>query len=96
MKKKKQVKKQRDKTLILIGFAGGFRRTELKVSLMIDDLDFVEDGLKITIKKSKTDQSGEGMIKGLPYFTNDIYCPVTNLKAWLNYLNYMKKKDQNF
>ena len=80
--KVEQVKKQRDKTLILIGFAGGFRRTEL-ISINYEDLDFVEDGLKITIKKSKTDQFGEGMIKGLPYFTNDIYCPVTNLKAWL-------------
>ena len=80
--KVEQVKKQRDKTLILIGFAGGFRRTEL-ISINYEDLDFVEDGLKITIKKSKTDQFGEGMIKGLPYFTNDIYCPVTNLKTWL-------------
>ena len=77
-----QVKKQRDKTLILIGFAGGFRRTEL-ISIDYEDLDFVEDGLKITIKKSKTDQFGEGAIKGLPYFTNDIYCPVKNLKKWL-------------
>ena len=68
--------------MILIGFAGGFRRTEL-ISINYEDLDFVEDGLKITIKKSKTDQFGEGMIKGLPYFTNDIYCPVTNLKTWL-------------
>ena len=68
--------------MILIGFAGGFRRTEL-ISINYEDLDFVEDGIKITIKKSKTDQFGEGMIKGLPYFTNDIYCPVTNLKTWL-------------
>ena len=80
--KVEQVKKQRDKTLILIGFAGGFRRTEL-ISIDYEDLDFVEDGLKITIKKSKTDQFGEGAIKGLPYFTNDIYCPVKNLKKWL-------------
>jgi len=80
--KVEQIKKQRDKTLILIGFAGGFRRTEL-ISINYEDLDFVEDGIKITIKKSKTDQFGEGMIKGLPYFTNDIYCPVTNLKTWL-------------
>ena len=80
--KAKQIKKQRYKTLILIGFAGGFRRTEL-ISINYEDLDFVEDGLKITIKKSKTDQFGEGMVKGLPYFTNDIYCPVTNLKIWL-------------
>ena len=41
------------------------------------------EGLKITINRSKTDQFGEGMIKGLPYFNNEIYCPVTNLKKWL-------------
>ena len=48
-----------------------------------EDLEFVPEGIKITIRKSKTDQFGEGMIKGLPYFTNDIYCPITNLKKWL-------------
>ena len=39
--------------------------------------------MKIIVKKSKTDQFGEGMIKGLPYFENEIYCPVNNLKKWL-------------
>ena len=77
-----EIKKQRDKSIILIGFAGGFRRTEL-VSIDYEDLEFVSEGLKITIKKSKTDQFGEGMIKGLPYFVNEIYCPVSNLKRWL-------------
>ncbi|WP_440927720.1 site-specific integrase [Candidatus Pelagibacter sp.] len=77
-----QLKKLRDKSIILIGFGGGFRRTEL-VSINYDDLEFVSEGLKIKIKKSKTDQFGEGMTKGLPYFTNEIYCPVTNLKKWL-------------
>ena len=41
------------------------------------------EGVKITVRKSKTDQFGEGMIKGLPYFTNETYCPVKNLKKWL-------------
>ena len=77
-----EIKKLRDKTIILIGFGGGFRRTEL-MSIDYDDLEFVPEGLKINIKNSKTDQFGEGMIKGLPYFTNEIYCPVTNLKKWL-------------
>ena len=77
-----ELKKLRDKSIILIGFGGGFRRTEL-VSIDYEDLEFVAEGLKITIKKSKTDQFGEGMIKGLPYFINEIYCPVTNLKKWL-------------
>ena len=47
-------------------------------------MEFVEEGLKITIKRSKTDQYGEGMVKGLPYFINEIYCPVLSLKKWLD------------
>ena len=76
------IKKLRDKSIILVGFGGGFRRTEL-ISIDREDLEFVPEGLKITIKKSKTDQYGEGMIKGLPYFNNEMYCPVSNLKKWL-------------
>ena len=77
------IKKLRDKSILLIGFSGGFRRNEI-VSLDFEDLDFVIEGLKITVKKSKTDQYGEGLIKGLPYFENKMYCPVTTLKKWLN------------
>jgi len=80
--KVEKIKKLRNRTLILIGFGGGFRRTEL-ISIDHEDLEFVPEGLKITIKRSKTDQFGEGMIKGLPYFSNEIYCPVTSLKRWL-------------
>ena len=72
----------RDKAIILIGFAGGFRRSEL-VSINYEDLEFVTEGVKIFIKRSKTDQSGEGMIKALPYFENKNFCPVTWLKKWL-------------
>ena len=74
--------KLRNKALILIGFGGGFRRTEI-ISIDKEDLEFVEEGVKITLRRSKTDQFGEGMIKGQPYFSNEIYCPVTNLKNWL-------------
>ena len=77
-----EIKKLRDKSIILIGFGGGFRRTEL-ISIDHEDLEFVPEGLKITIRRSKTDQLGEGMIKGLPYFANEIYCPVSSLKKWL-------------
>ena len=45
---------------------------------------FVEEGLKITLRRSKTDQFGEGMVKGIPYFTNEKYCPVISLKNWIN------------
>jgi site-specific recombinase XerD len=80
--KKEQIKIFRDRTIILIGFSGGFRRNEI-VSLDYDDLDFVEEGLKINIKRSKTDQFGEGSIKGLPYFDNSQYCPVLSIKKWI-------------
>ena len=77
------IKKLRDKSIILIGFSGGFRRNEI-VSLDYEDLDFVDEGLKITVKRSKTDQFGEGSIKALPYFEDSVYCPVTILQRWLN------------
>jgi site-specific recombinase XerD len=77
------IKKLRNKTLLLIGFSGGFRRNEL-VSLNVEDIEFVFEGLKITLKKSKTDQFGEGFTKGIPHFENSLYCPVTSLKRWIN------------
>ncbi len=76
------IKKIRDRTILLIGFSGGFRRNEI-VSLNYDDLEFVQEGLKITLRKSKTDQFGEGSLKGIPYFSNDEYCPVVSIKNWL-------------
>jgi len=72
----------KNRALILIGFAGGFRRSEL-VAILFEDIDFVPEGVKIFIKRSKTDQSGEGMTKGIPYFSNSDYCPVISLKNWL-------------
>ena len=76
-------KKIRDKALILIGFAGGFRRSEL-VNIYYDDVEFVTEGVKILIKKSKTDQAGEGIIKAIPYFENKEFCPVTAIKNYIN------------
>src|SRR6056300_727145 len=77
-----EIKKLRDRSIILIGFSGGFRRNEL-VSLDYEDLDFVQEGLKISLKKSKTDQYGEGSFKGLPYFDNSQYCPVVSIRKWI-------------
>ena len=81
-----EIKKIRDRSIILIGFSGGFRRNEI-VSLDYDDLDFVPEGLKITLKRSKTDQFGEGTLKGLPYFDSSQYCPVLSLKKWIETSN---------
>ncbi len=72
----------KNRALILLGFSGGFRRSEL-VGIDYEDLDFVPEGVKIFVKRSKTDQSGEGMTKGIPYFSNPKYCPVVSLKKWI-------------
>ncbi|MDC6468764.1 site-specific integrase [Candidatus Pelagibacter sp.] len=77
-----EIKKFRDRTIILVGFSGGFRRNEI-VSLDYDDLDFVTEGLKINLKRSKTDQFGEGAVKALPYFDNTQYCPVKSIEKWI-------------
>ena len=80
--KKEEIKKLRDRSIILIGFSGGFRRNEI-ISLDYEDLDFVQEGLKINLKRSKTDQYGEGSVKGLPYFENTQYCPVVSIRKWI-------------
>ena len=87
--KKEEIKKLRDRSILLIGFSGGFRRNEI-VSLDYDDLDFVTEGLRINLKKSKTDQFGEGTVKGIPYFDNSHYCPVLSLKKWIEISNIRK------
>ena len=81
-----EIKKLRDRSIILIGFSGGFRRNEI-VALDYEDLDFVSEGLKIDIKRSKTDQFGEGTKKALPYFDNSQYCPVVSLQKWIKISN---------
>ncbi|MDC0125364.1 site-specific integrase [Candidatus Pelagibacter sp.] len=78
----KDKRKIRDKALVLIGFSGGFRRSEL-VDIEYEDLEFVSEGVKIFVKRSKTDQSGEGMTKAIPYFDNEKFCPVIALKNWI-------------
>ena len=80
--KNEEIKKLRDRSIILIGFSGGFRRNEI-VSLDYEDLDFVEEGLKINLRRSKTDQFGDGSIKGLPYFDTSQYCPVDSIQRWI-------------
>ena len=81
---KNELKKYQNKALILIGFAGGFRRSEL-VSIEYEDVDFVTEGVKINVTKSKTDQTGIGLTKAIPYFENKTYCPVISLKKWIEY-----------
>lgn len=73
----------RDRALLLVGFAGGFRRSEL-VALDVLDVREDTDGLVITIRKSKTDQTGKGRELGVPYGSDPATCPVRSLRAWLN------------
>jgi site-specific recombinase XerD len=70
----------RDRALLLIGFAGALRRSEL-VALNLEDLDESELGYKVTIRHSKTDQEGAGQT--LAIVRGSVACPVAALKAWL-------------
>jgi integrase len=72
----------RDRALLLVGFAGAFRRSEL-VRLRSEDVRFSKEGLAVTIPKSKTDPAGEGHIIGIPYGSHPESCPVRALQAWL-------------
>jgi integrase len=72
---------QRDRALILIGFAGAFRRSEL-TQLQVADITETEDGLRIRLRRSKTDQEGEGFVKGIPFGAELKTCPVQAWRAW--------------
>jgi site-specific recombinase XerD len=72
----------RDRALVLLGFAGAFRRSEL-VGLGVADCAFDKDGLTVTLRRSKTDQDGAGRKIGIPYGANPETCPVRNLQTWL-------------
>lgn len=72
----------RDRALLLLGFAGGFRRSEL-VSLDVGDLVDEEQGIVVHLKRSKTDQEAAGRDVPIPYGSNPSTCPVRSLRAWL-------------
>ena len=72
----------RDKALLLTGFAGAFRRSKL-VNLCVKDIEFRDEGMLITIAKSKTDQMGVGRQVPIHSSLSDFLCPVKNLKQWL-------------
>ncbi|MET0342271.1 MAG: tyrosine-type recombinase/integrase [Polyangiales bacterium] len=72
----------RDRALLLVGFAGAFRRSEL-CALSIDDVRFVADGLTIVLRRSKTDQEGRGRTIAVPRGAAALTCPVRTLEAWL-------------
>ncbi len=73
---------RRDRALLLLGFAGAFRRAEL-VSLDVSDLEFARAGLIVTLRKSKTDQEGKSRRRGIPFGSSEQTCPVRSVQAWL-------------
>ncbi len=77
----------RDRALLLLGLAGGLRRSELS-ALAVEDLAFVEEGVVVLIRRSKTDQEGRGMRVGVPYGSHPETCPVRTSKAWLSVLGW--------
>ena len=76
------IRSVRDKAIILLGFAGGFRRSEL-VALNVEDLADDKDGLTILLKRSKTDQDGKGRTVAIVKGAHPLTCPVAAVKAWL-------------
>jgi integrase len=72
----------RDRALLLVGFAGAFRRSEL-VGLDRSDVEITRKGLVVTLRRSKTDQEGAGRKIAIPYGSNPETCPVRALEAWL-------------
>jgi len=72
----------RDRAMLLVGWVGAFRRSEV-VSLDVADATFREEGLMILLRRSKTDQTGVGYEKPLPFSSEAEVCPVRALKAWL-------------
>ena len=72
----------RDRALILLGFAGAFRRSEL-AGLEVEDCAVGKDGLTINLRRSKIDQEGIGRKVGIPYGSNPETCPVRNVQAWV-------------
>jgi len=76
-----RLKGLRDRALLLLGFGGAFRRSEL-VALDVADLEETEDGLRVTIRRSKTDQEVQGVT--IAIIRGGAYCPIKALRAWLD------------
>jgi integrase len=76
------IKGWRDRAVLLVGFAGAFRRSEL-VDLDLEDVQFTPEGMVITLRSSKTDQEGRGAYKAIPYGLHQLTCPVRTLQRWI-------------
>jgi integrase len=72
----------RDRAILLVGFAGAFRRSEV-VSFNASDVRFVDDGLTLHLRSSKTDQEGVGTVVCIAYGSHLPTCPVRALQRWI-------------
>ena len=77
----------RDRTLLLFGFAGALRRSEL-VALDVEDVSEDDGGLRLVLRRSKTDQEAEGTTRGLPYGSHPATCPVRAWRRWLDSIGH--------
>lgn len=82
-----KVHERRDTALILLGFAGAFRRSELAALTTGDIRCHLHDGLHVRVGKSKTDQEGQGLIKAIPYGRTHHTCPVCAYLRWRQVLD---------
>src|ERR1700722_1192828 len=73
----------RNRAILTVGWTGAFRRSDI-VSLDVEDVSFVPEGLVVLLRQSKTDQEGEGVERGLPMAENAALCPARSLRAWLH------------
>jgi integrase len=71
----------RDRALLLLGFAGGFRRSEL-VALDVADLNQTDDGMRVRVRRSATDQEASGREVGIPFGQHPQTCPIRAIRAW--------------
>lgn len=76
----------RNKAMCLVSWAGAFRRNEIS-GFNLSDLNFQSWGVKILLRKSKTDQEGIGIEQPIPYLSNKAICPVLALKKWIEVAN---------
>src|SRR5699024_5372093 len=77
---------RRDYAMLLMGFVGAFRRSELAGMTAGDITRHPQDGLHVRLQRSKTDQEGRGSVRALPFGANPATCPVCALKRWLTVL----------
>ena len=76
-------KKHRDMAMLLTGFFGAFRRSEL-VAVQVNDLVWEPEGLIIRLPRSKTDQQATGLARALPFAGNPVCCPARAIKQWMD------------